>query len=72
MKKYEIQTRFYPDTWENCWTDENGRPITFQTADEARAELRKHLNACRLAVDDGDLRDYLPDDYRIYVTFNRG
>ena len=51
---YEVQTRMV-NTWENCWTDDNG-PLTFTTKKEAQAEIDELMR---------EMPDYSPEDYRI-------
>jgi hypothetical protein len=63
--RFAVETRFI-DTWENCWTDEFGQPITFASRAEAQAALDDLLAAVREAVAAGDMIEaYDPDDYRL-------
>ena len=65
MKRYAIETQFI-NTWENCWTDGEGRPVTFATKQEAQAELRQHLADMAQAEADGDISDAMSaDEFRI-------
>lgn len=52
---YQVLTRTYVDGWINCWTID-GEPWTFETREEAQAEIDDLLQ---------DLSDYRVDDYRI-------
>ena len=52
---YQVLTRTYVDGWINCWTID-GAPWTFETREEAQAEIDDLLQ---------DLSDYRVDDYRI-------
>lgn len=64
--RYEVQTRFYGDHWENCWLDEGGNPITYETRAEARAAIADILADTAQAVAAGHLLDaYFPDEFRI-------
>ena len=40
--KYEVQTKFVYG-FENCWTDENEKPLLFSTRKEAEQELKDHI-----------------------------
>lgn len=64
MSKYEVQTYFGDDNWENVWTytDENAveTPMLFNTAWEAEEEIEDHL-----AEMDVRGMDYDRDDYRV-------
>ena len=63
--RFAVQTRFFPDQWENCWTVD-GAPLTFATRAEAQAELDAHLADIADAVAAGDMIDgYDPADFRI-------
>lgn len=64
--RYEVQTRFYGDCWENCWLDEHGNPITYATRAEARAAIADIVADTAHAVAAGHLLDaYFPDEFRI-------
>lgn len=54
---YEVQTLFNGQTWENCWTDESGKPSVFATWLEAQQEIDQHLQDCFDAVEAGDMID---------------
>ena len=66
MSKYEVQTYFGDDNWENVWTntDENAVEtpmlLLFNTAEEAQEEIEDHL--AEMGVME---MDYDRDDYRI-------
>lgn len=62
---YEVQTLFYPDTWENTWTEDGVEPVQFNTYAEAAAELADHLRSMAIAVINDHLDDFNPADYRI-------
>lgn len=63
MKRYEVQTKFSYG-WENCWTTESfcgaAVPQTFDTQEEAQAELVAHLESYLNAG-----LQYWPSDFRI-------
>ena len=61
---YEVQTLFYPDSWENAWTDDD-KPAQFDTYEAAAAELDDHLRDLAYAVKQGHMDDFNPSDYRI-------
>jgi hypothetical protein len=64
MSKYEVQTYFVGDNWENVWTytDENAveTPMLFNTAYEAEEEIEDFLEQMDVME-----MDYDRDDYRI-------
>lgn len=65
-RRYAVQTRFFGDHWANCWTDENGNPVTFATRREAQAEIDGIIEDTSVADSEGDLLSaYFPDDFRI-------
>jgi hypothetical protein len=63
---YEVQTRMYPNQWENVWTDSlDDTIVTFATHEAALAELNDFLAELAYAVKAGHLDDFNPEDYRI-------
>jgi hypothetical protein len=66
-QRYVVQTRFIHG-WENCWTDENDNPITFDDFWEASNELAKHIRDQREAVANGNMDEvYNIEDYRVVL-----
>lgn len=66
--RYEVQTAMLSG-WENCWTDDDGNPVTFDTRDDAAAAIADHINDCLEAVHNGDLIDAPElDSFRIVET----
>lgn len=64
--KYEIQTRTFADGWVNCWSYDDGEPITFNDKLEAEAYLVGYGVDINEAYRFGDLSDpFNEDDYRI-------
>jgi len=59
MKKWQMQTLFYPDGWEST-TDE-----LFDTKEEAEAELKSLIADMREAVELGYMTDCQADDWRV-------
>lgn len=69
---FEVQTRFFNDTWENCWTEgdadinnPDGTPLVFLTHDLAMAaiyEFFADLHRSQMA------HHYDFDDYRVRVV----
>ena len=58
MTRYAILTDTFCTGWVNCSTNEDGYPLTFDSMQEAKAELEDHLsNSERL--------DLNPEDYKI-------
>jgi hypothetical protein len=66
MTQFTVETHFYGDTWENCWTDDNGQPITFATREEAQEAINEHIADCNEAVEAGDMQGgFHPSEFRI-------
>lgn len=64
-KRYAVETCFFGDHWENCWSVD-GAPSTFTTRAEAEAELEAYLAEVADAVASGDMLDgYDREDFRI-------
>lgn len=64
-RRFEVQTRFFPDLWENCWTVDDV-PLTFSTRAEAESEVEAFLAEIADAVAVGDMADgYDREDFRI-------
>jgi hypothetical protein len=72
-QKWEVQTLFsygWDNVWENVWNDydddNNTTPVTFDSPEEAQAELDDMFNDVAEAVARGDMDTmYDRDDYRI-------
>ena len=62
---YEVQTLFYPDTWENAWITDDETPVQFDTYGAAAAELDDHLRDLAYAVKHGYMDDFNHSAYRI-------
>ena len=64
-KKYEVQEYCLMSGWTNTWSDDDGAS-TFQTKEEAEAELDWFLQEMLEAVEEGNMTD-APDreDFRI-------
>jgi hypothetical protein len=63
---YEVQTRMYPNQWENVWTDSlDDTLVTFATREAAQEELDDFLSELAYAVKAGHLEDFSPEDYKI-------
>ncbi len=54
--RYEVQTEMLSG-WDNCWTDDDGKPITFGSYDDASAAIAEHIQDCLEAVRNGDMID---------------
>ena len=52
---YIVETRFFMNAWENCWTEDD-KPLTFPTRAHAQAGIADLL---------AEMPDYSPEDYRI-------
>lgn len=63
--RYAVETKMM-NTWENCWSDNDGKPLLFYTHKEAQEAIREHIIDCENAVADGDMMDApTADDLRI-------
>jgi hypothetical protein len=62
--KYAVETRF-AHGFENCWTYNDETLITFDSREDAQAELDYHLRDLKADYEDGLIEDYNPEDYRI-------
>lgn len=63
--KFEVQTLFSYG-WDNCWTDEDGQLVYFDSAADAQHEIDELISDVKAAVEGGDMSDeYDPEDYRI-------
>jgi hypothetical protein len=67
--RYVVETRFFGDHWENCWSDEDGQPVSFATRAKAQAEIDEIVLGAAEAVASGDmLSAYFPDEFRIVAV----
>lgn len=55
--KFEVETRFHGDTWENCWTNDKGEPVYYESHAAACGAIRDHISDCEQAVKEGDMID---------------
>lgn len=55
--RWEVRTGF-AGYWENCWTENDGAPVTFPTEAAARAELAEHLAEMDAAGMEYDAADF--------------
>lgn len=63
--RYAVETLFTYG-WENCWMDDNGKPLTFARYDEAEEARKNHIIDCINAVEEGFLEDGQdPTDLRV-------
>ncbi|MBY0504431.1 MAG: hypothetical protein K2X03_11000 [Bryobacteraceae bacterium] len=63
--RYEVQTEMFSG-WENCWTDGDGKPVTYTTRAEAIEAIADHIIECVDAVESGDMIDAPePSEFRI-------
>jgi hypothetical protein len=64
--KYAVETLFI-NTWQNCWNDGSGKPVLFDTRDEAEEAIKDHIIDCINAVEGGDMEDS-PDPSELRVV----
>jgi hypothetical protein len=55
VQRWEVLT-LIGNHWENVW-EQDGNPWTFNSYEDAEAEILDHINDCRLAVKLGDMPD---------------
>lgn len=66
---FEVHTYTICQGWTNCWTIDQGTPETFDTAEEAQAEIDDLINTVQHEIDIGVREEeeaYDPEDYRIF------
>lgn len=63
--KYAIETHTFCDGWVNTWTDDDEKPVVFDTLQEAQDELSTYLCGLSIDVDLGNIENYSADDFRI-------
>lgn len=69
--RYEVQEYCLCGGWTNTWSDENGA-TTFDTQEEAQAELDWFLHDMLIEVEEGNVADVTDrEDFRI-VEVNDG
>ena len=66
VTRYEVQTEILSG-WENCWTDDGGKPVTFASREEAEQAIQDHIADCINAVEGGDMQDS-PDPTSLRVV----
>lgn len=54
-QRWEVLT-LIGNHWENVW-EQDGDPLTFDSYEDAEAEILDHIDDCRLAVQSGDMTD---------------
>lgn len=63
--RYAVEILF-THGWENCWTKENGEPVTFATYEQAEQEMKDHIIDCINAVESGYMENSPdPTDLRV-------
>ena len=63
--KYAIETHTFCDGWINTWTDNDEKPVVFDTLQEAQDELSTYLCGLFIDVNLGNIEDYSAEDFRI-------
>jgi hypothetical protein len=58
MSKFEVQTNFGNDNWENVWHEGFDELVVFDTAEEAQAEIDDMIEEMELVGMDYDRNDY--------------
>jgi hypothetical protein len=66
-KRWEVLTYTECGDFVNTW-QEDGKPVTFDTAEEAEQEVIYHIKACQFAVSRGDMEDAPTREHFIICT----
>lgn len=56
LTRYAVETVF-TYSWETCWTNDNGRPLTLATYEEAEQAMKDRIIDCINAVEEGFMED---------------
>ena len=65
-RKYVVETRSMLNDWENCWMDDEDKPVVFHSKKEAKESLDLFLKEEQEAYERGFIQDeYSLEDYRI-------
>lgn len=55
--KYEVQTLTVCDGWVNCWLDDDDRPITYNSEEQAMDDLNEFFEDQLEAIRCGDMSE---------------
>lgn len=65
-RRYVVETRSMLNDWENCWMDDENKPVVFHSKKEAKESLDLFLKEEQEAYDRGFIQDeYSLEDYRV-------
>jgi len=65
-RRYIVETRSMLNDWENCWMDDEDKPVVFHSKKEAKESLELFLKEEQEAYDRGFIQDeYSLEDYRV-------
>lgn len=65
-RRYVVETRSMLNDWENCWMDDEDKPVVFHSKKEAKESLDLFLKEEQEAYDRGFIQDeYSLEDYRV-------
>ena len=65
-RRYVVETRSMLNDWENCWMDDEDKPVVFHSKKEAKESLDLFLKEEQEAYERGFIQDeYSLEDYRI-------
>lgn len=65
-RRYVVETRSMLNDWENCWMDDEDKPVVFHSKKEAKESLDLFLKEEQEAYERGFIKDeYSLEDYRI-------
>ena len=65
-RRYVVETRSMLNDWENCWMDDEDKPVVFHSKKEAKESLDLFLKEEQEAYERGFIQDeYSLEDYRV-------
>jgi len=65
-RRYIVETRSMLNDWENCWMDDEDKPVVFHSKKEAKESLDLFLKEEQEAYERGFIQDeYSLEDYRV-------
>lgn len=65
-RRYIVETRSMISDWENCWMDDEDKPVVFHSKREATQALAQFLKEEQEAYEKGFIADeYILEDYRV-------
>lgn len=66
MMSFEVQTYTFCDGWINTWMDDDEKPVTFETLEQASEALRDYLEDLKVETLAGNITDFDASSFRVY------